>query len=202
MKTKLMALEALKLALPHINPKAIDGVRVEAEPIADCYVNTIVSATIAAIEADIAKPVEPPFGTKRKAAMAIYTPPFVFIHGYVYDSKNNMVADQGGFGDKDTVERAVALQIRGWGRIGYMPNAQELQNEVGAMCVDALNAYYTTPQEPVPRAPYGWQVQGLRDTFKGNHAELDSKSEAARVGGTAYAFPIYIDPPAAPGGAA
>lgn len=58
MKTKLMALEALKLALPHINPKAIDGVRVEAEPIADCYVNTIVSATIAAIEADIAKPVK------------------------------------------------------------------------------------------------------------------------------------------------
>ena len=48
--------------------------------------------------------------------------------------------------------------------------------------------------------PYGWQVQGLRDTFKGNHAELDAKAEAARVGGTAYAFPIYttLQEPAAP----
>ena len=44
--------------------------------------------------------------------------------------------------------------------------------------------------------PYGWQVQGLRDTFKGDHAEMDAKAEAARVGGTAYAFPIYIDPTA------
>jgi len=54
---------------------------------------------------------------------------------------------------------------------------------------------YTTPQEPSPRTPYGWQVQGLRDTYKGDHAEQDAKAEAARVGGTAYAFPIYIDPP-------
>lgn len=54
---------------------------------------------------------------------------------------------------------------------------------------------YTTPQEPAPRTPYGWQVQGLRDTFKGEFAETDAKAEAKRVGGTAYAFPIYIDPP-------
>jgi len=89
----------------------------------------------------------PPFGTKRKAAMAIYTPPFRFQYGYIYDSQNHMVADQGGCGDTNTVEGAVALQIRGWGRIGYMPNAAALQDEVGAMVVDALNAYYATPQQ-------------------------------------------------------
>lgn len=91
---------------------------------------------------------QPPFGTKRKAAMAIYTPPFTFEHGYVFDSKRNMVADQGGFGDKNTVEGAVALQIRGWGRIGYMPNPEALQDEIGAMVVDALNTYYAAPQPP------------------------------------------------------
>jgi len=51
-------------------------------------------------------------------------------------------------------------------------------------------------KQRAPRTPYGWQVQGLRDTFKGDHAEQDAKAEAARVGGTAYAFPIYIDQPA------
>jgi len=84
----------------------------------------------------------PPFGSKRAAAMAIYTPPFKYLHGYIYDSKKNMVADQGGFTGPNTVECAVAAQVRGWGRIGYMPNSAELQDEVGQMMADALNALY------------------------------------------------------------
>ena len=41
-----LALEAMELALPSINPKAIDGKRLQAEPIADCYVNTTVKKAI------------------------------------------------------------------------------------------------------------------------------------------------------------
>ena len=91
----------------------------------------------------------PPFGSKRAAAMAIYTAPFTYEHGYIFDAKRHMVADNGGIGDERSVEGAVAARVRGWGRIGYMPNAAALQDEVGQMMADALNALYAA-QEPKP----------------------------------------------------
>lgn len=80
----------------------------------------------------------------RNAAMGIYTPPFRFVRGYIYDSQDNMVADQGGPGTEDTVKGSIAARVRGWGKIGYMPNAAALQDEVGQMMVDALNMLYAT----------------------------------------------------------
>jgi len=98
-----------------------------------------------------AEPV-PPFGSIRKTAMAVYKPPFKYLYGYIYDSENHMVADNGSINDAEpSVSNAIALRIRGWGRIGYMPDAAKLQDEVGAMVADALTAYYTTPQ-PTPDA--------------------------------------------------
>lgn len=110
--------------------------------------------------------------TLREDALALYTPPFKFLHGYVFDSSNHMVADQGGISRDNTVEGAVALQIRGWGRIGYMPNASQLQDEIGTIVVDALNAYYAVQQakpeqergntqcNPHPDAPHGFSRSG------------------------------------------
>jgi len=86
----------------------------------------------------------PPFGSKRAAAMAIYAPPFKFQYGYIYDSQNRMVADNGEIDGSNSVEGAVAARVRGWGRIGYMPNAAELQDEIGQMMADALNALYNS----------------------------------------------------------
>jgi len=74
----------------------------------------------------------------RKAAMALYKPPFKYVHGYIYDSGNQVVADD------DKVEEAVAARVRGWGRLSYLPNGAELQDEVGQMMVDALNMLYAT----------------------------------------------------------
>ena len=82
---------------------------------------------------------EPPYGSKRAAAMAVYTPPFKYKYGYIYDSQNLMVADN------DGVEGAVAARVRGWGRLGYLPNGAELQDEIGQMMADALTALYTAP---------------------------------------------------------
>ena len=82
----------------------------------------------------------PPFGSKRKAAMAVYKPPFKYQHGHIYDSRHFMVADNGGV--EGGVEGAVASRIRGWGRLGYLPDAEELQDEIGRMMADALNALY------------------------------------------------------------
>ena len=85
----------------------------------------------------------PPYGSKRAAAMAVYTPPFKYKYGYIYDSQNLMVADNGGIGkDEQGVEGAVAARVRGWGRLGYLPNGAELQDEIGHMMADALNKLY------------------------------------------------------------
>ena len=94
---------------------------------------------------------KPPFATIRKAAMALYVPPFKLLHGYIYDSNDQMVADS------DGVKASVVTRVRGWGRIGYMPNAEALQDEVGQMMVDAMNAYYTAPTLTPPLTPPdGW----------------------------------------------
>lgn len=116
-------------------------------------------AAIAALESDTGEPVEeqlPPFGNKRAAAMAIYTPPFKYQHGYIFDAQQHMVADNGPICDGPSVEGAVASRVRGWGRIGYMPNAAELQDEVGQMMADALNAHYKAAPPPAVPQPSDW----------------------------------------------
>ena len=103
----------------------------------------------------------PPFGSKRSAAMEIYTPPFRFHRGYIFDAQNHMVSDDKG------VVGAVVARVRGWGRIGYRPNGAEIQDEIGQMIADALNAYYTAPpaQTPPPATSDPLRVQ-LRDDWR------------------------------------
>lgn len=100
---------------------------------------------VLAYYAAVPKTQQPSYSSKRAAAMAIYTPPFKYQHGYIFDSQSHMVADNGPICDGPSVEGAVASRVRGWGRIGYMPNAAELQDEVGQMMADALNALYQVP---------------------------------------------------------
>lgn len=83
----------------------------------------------------------PPFGSKRNAALALYKAPFSFEHGYIFDADRHMVAD-----DND-VESHVAARVRGWGRIGYMPEAAKLQDEVGAIIAEALTDFWNKSKE-------------------------------------------------------
>jgi hypothetical protein len=41
------------------------------------------------------------------------------------------------------------------------------------------------------KTPYGWMIEGSHQAFFGEHAEMDAKREAVRIGGTCKAFPIY-----------
>lgn len=87
----------------------------------------------------------------RRAAMSLFSAPFKFQAGYVFDASSHMVADDGHIDEQINI---IAARIRGWGRIGYMDNpegrAAALQDEVGAIVVDALNAYWELhPHEPV-----------------------------------------------------
>lgn len=82
-------------------------------------------------------------GTIRQAALDLYKPPFVYEHGYIFDSEHQMVADNG---DIDEMRDLLVARIRGWGRIQYMDNppgrAAALQDEVGQIVVEALNAFW------------------------------------------------------------
>lgn len=73
----------------------------------------------------------------RKRAFALYKPPFRYVHGYVRDACGEAVAD-----DDDYVAR-----VRGWGRIGYLPEPCKLQDAVGELIAEALTAFWTRSQE-------------------------------------------------------
>jgi hypothetical protein len=64
-------------------------------------------------------------------ALNLYKPPFKLDHGYIFDSHGEMVADQ--------VDPIAIARIRGWGRISYMGDAENLQDMVGKLIVEALN---------------------------------------------------------------
>jgi hypothetical protein len=69
----------------------------------------------------------------REKALALYKPPFRYECGYIFDANSHMVAD----------EVAHSLRIRGWGRIGYMEDPRELQDEVGKLIAEALTKFWT-----------------------------------------------------------
>jgi len=70
-----------------------------------------------------------------RVALLLYDAPFTFKHGYIYDANNSVVADDAG--------QSALLRIRGWGRISYMPNPEELQDTVGHLIALALTEYWT-----------------------------------------------------------
>lgn len=69
--------------------------------------------------------------TLRAATLDLYTPPFRYENGYVWDDNNHVVTDDGG----EFVTGVIASRIRGWGRIQYMDKprgrAAALQDDVG-----------------------------------------------------------------------
>ena len=68
----------------------------------------------------------------RVKALRLYKPPFRCARGYIYDKENQMVADESGH----------ILRVRGWGRIGYMENPEQLQDAVGEIIAEALTDYW------------------------------------------------------------
>lgn len=46
--------------------------------------------------------------------------------------------------------------------------------------------------------PVAWAIQACSRMWTGEFAEIDAKAEAARCGGSCYAYPLYAAAPAAP----
>ena len=71
----------------------------------------------------------------RARALSICKPPFKFERGFIFDADNNMVAD-------NPMEDGIS-RVRGWGRISYMKNPEQLQDEVGEIIAEALTEYWS-----------------------------------------------------------
>lgn len=67
----------------------------------------------------------------RERAFSLYQAPFRYSNGYIWDSNNEMVADDGGI-----------VRVRGWGRICDMEGAEQLEDEVGVMIAEALTEFW------------------------------------------------------------
>jgi hypothetical protein len=65
-----------------------------------------------------------------KEAFKLYHPPFKYVHGMIFDSKDNMVGDD------------IACRVRGWGKISYMKDPEELQDTVGVLFAQALTEFW------------------------------------------------------------
>jgi hypothetical protein len=76
----------------------------------------------------------------RRKAIELYSPPFRYEMGYIFDAKGRMVAD-------DPCVEDVTLRIRGWGRISYLEDPNALQDVVGVMIAEAITEYWRKRRE-------------------------------------------------------
>lgn len=80
-------------------------------------------------------------------AIGLYKAPFRYERGYIWDANGNMVADRPAEDDGTT------LRVRGWGRIGYMPDAPALQDAVGEHIAKLLTEHWTPKAHPIHTTP-------------------------------------------------
>lgn len=75
----------------------------------------------------------------KKESLALYKPPFKYYCTYIFDTNDSMVMNS------DELTES-ALVLRGWGRINYMENAEELHDAVGEHIANALTEYWERNQ--------------------------------------------------------
>ncbi len=74
-------------------------------------------------------------------AIELYTPPFKFDQfGYINDAVSNVVADD--HTEDAPGEVKPPLRVRGWGRMCYLPDPEQLQDQVGELIAQALNEFW------------------------------------------------------------
>lgn len=77
--------------------------------------------------------------TPKQKALQLLKPPFKAEDGYIFDSaepNRNMVADDG------EIELGTIARLRGWGRLGYLDNGEQVQDAIGEVIAEALNQYF------------------------------------------------------------
>lgn len=119
----------------------------------------------------------------RNKSIGLYTPPFRFEHGYIWDAKGQMVADNHVDGED------AALRVRGWGRISYMENPEALQDELGNVIALAMTEFWercvSDKAEPIYQVQYG---NDWRDVERAQYDDHAAHGSPVRV--------VYAAPPA------
>lgn len=79
----------------------------------------------------------------KQKAMSLFKPPFRYdsMGGYIWDSENNMFADQ------EEIEMGTISRLRGWGRLSYLEDGEEIQDAMGEIFAEALNMYFERNKE-------------------------------------------------------
>lgn len=103
-------------------------------------------------------------GDLHARAIDLYTPPFRFEFGYIWDAKGQMVADN----HVPDESEGAALRVRGWGRISYLEDPEALQDEVGNIIAAAMTEHwqrqnYGFTNEPVADV-VAWHKEGEERT--------------------------------------
>lgn len=82
--------------------------------------------------------------TPKQKAIGLLKPPFKFDNGYIFDGSKarNMVCDEG------ECELGTIARLRGWGRLGNLPDGGEIQDAVGEVIAEALNQYFERLNQP------------------------------------------------------
>lgn len=124
----------------------------------------------------------------RDKSIGLYTPPFRFEHGYIWDAKGKMVADNHVDGED------AALRVRGWGRISYMENPEALQDEVGNVIALAMTEFWERcvidNAEPIYQVQYG---NDWRDVDRGQYDDHAAHGSPVRIVYTAPPAPVVPD---------
>lgn len=102
----------------------------------------------------------------RNKSIGLYTPPFRFEHGYIWDAKGQMVADNHVDGED------AALRVRGWGRISYMENPEALQDEVGNVIALAMTEFWERRKAEMDSKPVAYMYDGEDGIEYNGHNEF------------------------------
>lgn len=95
-------------------------------------------------------------------ALALYKPPFQHLHGYILDSDNRVVADDG---EATKMLGQIAARVRGWGRIKYLPSPEELQDKVGELVAEALTQYWERQCQPAAPQVSDAMISAFAEAF-------------------------------------
>lgn len=91
-----------------------------------------------------------------------------------------------------TIDRATLEQVlAALGAMKHMQWSEDTHH--GRAMMEALRAALANAES---QEPHVWMIQGSHGTWKGEFAEMDAKAEAARCGGTCYAYPLFTAPQA------
>jgi len=80
-----------------------------------------------------------------------FKPPFRFENGYIWDADGEMVADNRPEID-DPPQPDATLRVRGWGRMKYEKDSEQLYQAVGRAIADALTRGWTPQADAIKKA--------------------------------------------------